>query len=52
MVALVLEQDSEVVQGRGDVRMIGAKHLLLDRQCTFVERPRPCSVSGASSASI
>ena len=41
----VPEQASEVVEALRRVGMLGAKHLLLDRQRALMERPRPREVA-------
>ena len=44
-VALVAEQDGEVVEARRRVGMLGAERLLADRQRALIERPRPRKVA-------
>ena len=44
-VALVLEQDGEVVEARRRIGMLGAEHLFAYRQRALVERPRPRKVA-------
>ena len=44
-VALVLEQDGEVVEARRGVGMLGAERLFVYRQCALHERPRPHNVA-------
>src|SRR5580658_3114560 len=41
-VALVLEQEGEIVEALRRVGMLGPKHLLADRQRALVERPALC----------
>src|SRR5258708_27609753 len=40
-----LQQAGEVVEARRGVRMLGVKHLLVDRQRALIERPRPRQVA-------
>src|SRR5262249_14689791 len=44
-VALVPEQDGEVVEARCNVGMLGAEHLFTDRQRALAERPRARKVA-------
>ena len=44
-VALVPEQDGEVVEARRRIGMLGAEHLFAYRQRALVERPRPRKVA-------
>ena len=41
----VPQQASEVAEARRGIRMLGAKHLLVDRQRALLERPRPREVA-------
>ena len=44
-VALVPEQDGEVVEARRRMGMLGAERLLVNRQRALEERPRPRKVA-------
>ena len=44
-VALVLQQQGEVVEAPRRIGMLGAEHLLRDRQRALAERPRPDKVA-------